>query len=93
MPPFDDNGNLPGEIYDLCWSEFEERFGNNGHRQRLIVGLRRGLILLAQAGCQYVCVGGSFVTRKSIQMTLMSGLKISRLVLVLSILFLTTGMP
>ena len=64
MPPFDDDGNLPGGIYHISWSEFAERFGTNGHRQRLIVGLIRALILLAQAGCQYVCVGGSFVTSK-----------------------------
>ena len=64
MPPFDDNGNLPSGIYDLLWLDFEEKFAINEHRRRLTLGLKRALILLAQAGCQLVYLGGSFVTSK-----------------------------
>ena len=64
MPPFNDNGNLPSGIYDLLWSDFEEKFATNESRRRLTLGLKRALILLAQAGCQLVYVGGSFVTSK-----------------------------
>lgn len=64
LPPFDQRGNLPSGIYETSWIEFQDRFGFNAHRQRIMVGLKMALLLLAQANCQRVYIGGSFVTQK-----------------------------
>jgi hypothetical protein len=40
------------------------RFGFNAHRQNILVGLQMALQLSAQANCQRVYIGGSFVTNK-----------------------------
>ncbi len=42
-----------------------ERFGVTAGRQRLLVGLREAIDILAAAGCQAVFINGSFVTRKA----------------------------
>ncbi len=64
LPPFDERGNLPPGVYETNWTEFCNRFGFNSHRQNILVGLQMALQLLAQANCQRVYIGGSFVTDK-----------------------------
>jgi hypothetical protein len=64
MPPFDENGNLPKGIYEVIWSDFEDRFAFNGHRKQLLTGLKQALLLLAKVGCRRVYIGGSFITNK-----------------------------
>ncbi len=64
MPPFDENGNLPKGIYEVPWSDFEDRFAFNDHRWQLMAGLKQALLLLGKVGCQRVYLGGSFVTNK-----------------------------
>jgi len=64
LPPFDDLGNLPSGIYQVSWTDFQERFANNSHRQQVLVGLKQALRELAIAGCHTVYIGGSFVTSK-----------------------------
>jgi hypothetical protein len=64
LPPFDDLGNLPSGVYQVSWTDFQERFANNSHRQQILVGLKQALWELAIAGCSTVYIGGSFVTSK-----------------------------
>ena len=64
LPPFNEMGNLPPGIYEVTWTEFIARFGFNSYRQNIISGLQVALILLAQANCQRVYLGGSFVSNK-----------------------------
>ena len=64
IPPFDANGNLPPGVHQTTWQEIFYRFGTTPRRQRLLVGLEAALISLQAAGCQYVYIGGSFVTAK-----------------------------
>jgi len=64
IPPFDDNGNLPPEIYYCTWEEFVERFQINPRRSRLIQGLKKAIVQLKAAGCQTIYINGSFVTDK-----------------------------
>jgi hypothetical protein len=64
LPPFDERGNLSSGIYETNWTEFCDRFGFNAHRQNILAGLQMALQLLAQANCQRVYIGGSFVTNK-----------------------------
>ncbi len=45
-------------------TEFCDRFGFNSHRQNILADLQMALQLLAQANCQRVYIGGSFVTNK-----------------------------
>ena len=65
LPPFNERGNLPSGIYEVSWNEFCDRFGFNSHRKKILVGLEMALKLLAQANCQRVYIGGSFVTNKN----------------------------
>lgn len=56
----------PGE-HECEWPEFVTRFegeADNGRRRRLIEGLARLLVVLADAGCRTVWIDGSFVTRE-----------------------------
>ncbi len=65
IPPFErDTGQLPPGEHKAGWNEFVESFGATPHRQRLIVGLRAALEVLAAARCERVWVDGSFVTAK-----------------------------
>jgi hypothetical protein len=65
IPPFEpDTGNLPPGLHEATWAEFETRFGYNAYRQTLMAGLRAALEALRAAGCQRVCIDGSFVTTK-----------------------------
>jgi hypothetical protein len=56
MPPFDENGNLPKGIYEAIWSDFEDHFAFNDHRQQLLISLKQALILLAKVGCRRVYI-------------------------------------
>jgi hypothetical protein len=65
IPPFNQRGFLPPGEHKLdSWEELVERFGTTRRRQRLLVGLKRVLLNLQQAGCQKVYLDGSFVTKK-----------------------------
>ena len=64
LPPFNEMGYLPPGIYEVTWTEFVDRFGFNSHRQNILAGLQSALLLLAQANCQRVYLGGSFVSSK-----------------------------
>lgn len=64
LPPFNEMGYLPPGIYETTWSEFINRFGFNSHRRNILTGLQTALLLLAQANCQRVYLGGSFVSNK-----------------------------
>lgn len=64
MPPFNELGYLPPGTHNATWQEFMERFATTPRRLRLATGLAAALRKLAIAGCQYVIVGGSFVTDK-----------------------------
>ena len=64
IPDFQDDGLLPPGVHWSVWSEIESRFGTNKHRQRLLVGLQRGIYFLSLAGCAQLFIDGSFVTVK-----------------------------
>jgi hypothetical protein len=64
LPPFNEMGYLPPGIYEITWTEFVDRFGFNAHRQNILTGLQSALLLLAQANCRRVYLGGSFVSNK-----------------------------
>ena len=66
IPAFSNNGNLPPGIYEATWQEIQERFGWNAERRELLGGLRKGLLILKEAGCQMAYINGSFVTTKDI---------------------------
>ncbi len=65
IPPFEKFGLLPPGIHWAEWDELVERFGVTPRRQRLLIGLREAIDILAAAGCQAVFINGSFVTRKA----------------------------
>ncbi|MFB2836545.1 DUF6932 family protein [Floridanema evergladense] len=64
IPAFNSDGNLPPGVHWATWQEFAARFGTTPHRQRLLKGLKSALDSLSKAGCQVVCIDGSFVTEK-----------------------------
>jgi hypothetical protein len=65
LPPFNKHGFLPPGEHKLDnWKELVERFGTTQRRQRLLVGLKKALLNLQQAGCKKVYLDGSFVTKK-----------------------------
>jgi len=64
IPTFTDDGLLPPGIHMATWEEVEARFGGTPRRQRMLVGLRRGLNDLGKAGCRRAYLDGSFVTDK-----------------------------
>lgn len=64
IPAHANGGLLPAGIHSTTWAEFVFRFGVSARRQRLLAGLHAALVHLAEAGCQRVLVGGSFVTTK-----------------------------
>ena len=66
IPSFQENGNLPLGIYWAEWKEFEERFGTNPHRRKLLKGLKAEIASFRKAGCRAIYIGGSFVTAKEL---------------------------
>jgi hypothetical protein len=64
IPEFDENGNLPPGVHFCEWEEFQERFGINLTRQRMINGLELAMTQLKAAGCTKIYIDGSFVTNK-----------------------------
>jgi Family of unknown function (DUF6932) len=65
IPPFDaSSGYLPAGEHLAAWVEFAAQFGGNAARNRLLEGLLRMAKSLAEAGCGFFIVGGSFVTDK-----------------------------
>jgi hypothetical protein len=64
IPEFDDNGNLPPGVYFCEWEEFQEIFGINLIRRRMIDGLELAMTQLKAAGCRTIYINGSFVTSK-----------------------------
>ena len=67
IPAFDPATNaLPAGIHESNWPEVVARFGYNDRRQALLTGLRNALISLAEAGCTWVYLGGSFVAAREL---------------------------
>lgn len=66
IPFFDPEGNLPPGVHWASWKEFEKRFGINPRRKQLLVGLKKAVTALQNAGCRVVFVDGSFVTSKEL---------------------------
>lgn len=64
IPYFDTDGLLPVGIHETSWKEFDERFGYNSHRKRLLNGLWKALKAMKIAGCEAIFIDGSFVTAK-----------------------------
>lgn len=64
IPDFDDNGNLPPGVHFCEWEEFQEKFGTNLTRRRMIDGLELAMTQLKLAGCPTIFIDGSFVTSK-----------------------------
>jgi hypothetical protein len=64
IPEFDENGNLPPGVHFCEWEEFQQRFGTNFTRQRMINGLELAMTQLKAAGCRTIYIDGSFVTSK-----------------------------
>jgi hypothetical protein len=63
---FEGDGRLPAGIHWATWTEICSRFGTNDHRKVLLMGLKRALSLLKDAGCVTVYIDGSFVTSKNL---------------------------
>ena len=64
IPEFDESGILPSGVHWAEWSEFQEVFGTNLTRQRMIDGLELAMTQLKAAGCRIIYIDGSFVTSK-----------------------------
>jgi hypothetical protein len=64
IPEFDESGILPSGVHWAEWSEFQETFGANLTRQRMIDGLELAMTQLKAAGCRTIYIDGSFVTSK-----------------------------
>lgn len=64
LPPFDQDGALPAGVHDATWEEIRAHFGGTDHRMALLVGIRRVIDELRDAGCQGIWLDGSFVTAK-----------------------------
>ena len=64
VPAFRRDGVLPPGVHSAEWPEFEQRFGQTPHRERLLAGLLRAARLLKLAGCHTLYVDGSFITTK-----------------------------
>lgn len=64
IPEFDESGILPQGVHWAEWSEFQEVFGTNLTRQRMIDGLELAMTQLKAAGCRTIYIDGSFVTSK-----------------------------
>ena len=64
IPEFDESGILPPGVHWAEWSEFQEIFGTNLTRQRMIDGLELAMTQLKAAGCRIIYIDGSFVTSK-----------------------------
>ncbi|MGA9774254.1 MAG: hypothetical protein WBV94_34820 [Blastocatellia bacterium] len=62
--PFNSNGILKRGIHTITWEEFNNQFGYNEQRRKLLRGLLRGIRLLQRVGCHAIYIGGSFVTTK-----------------------------
>lgn len=63
---FQIDGNLAPGIHFLAWTEFEQGFGGDPHRRRLLTGMHQMLLKLATAGCETAYIDGSFVSEKPI---------------------------
>ncbi len=61
-----ENGDLPPGIHWSEWKEFENRFGINPHRRKLLKGLKAAIASLRKAGCPAIYIDGSFVTSKEL---------------------------
>ena len=64
LPPFDGRGFLPPGIYEITWTQLQNRFGFNNHRRDMLEKLQAVLQLLGKANCQRVYLGSSFISNK-----------------------------
>jgi hypothetical protein len=65
MSLFLPNGNLKPGIHPMALDDFENLYGYNGHRRKLITGLKKDLGCFNEFGCNHLYVDGSFVTSKT----------------------------
>lgn len=67
IPPFDPaTGSLPPGLHEATWDEIVTRFGDTAYRRSLLVGLKKALDALRDAGCRRAYLNGSFVTGKEV---------------------------
>ena len=67
LPEIDpQTGYLPPGVHDAAWPVMADRFGVNGHRTSLLGGLLAASQNLADAGCGYILLNGSFVSEKTL---------------------------
>ncbi|HEY1980528.1 MAG TPA: hypothetical protein VGH13_10615 [Xanthobacteraceae bacterium] len=59
-------GYLPPGVHDVAWAVVVSEFGSNAHRLGLLNGLLEALRNLAGAGCRWVLLDGSFVSRTAL---------------------------
>jgi len=64
IPSFDAGGSLPPGVHETTMAELEGRLAFNGHRRRLVGGLKQAVENLEAAGARRVWIDGSFVTDK-----------------------------
>ena len=55
---------LPAGVHDATLEEVQQRFVINEKREKLFIGLKRGLNHLFACGCPQVFLDGSYVTEK-----------------------------
>jgi hypothetical protein len=65
IPNLKKSGLLPAGVNYAGWKEFIEKFGFNDGIQKLLERLLKSLKFLYKNKCEYVYIGGSFVTNKS----------------------------
>ena len=65
IPPCDKaTGYLPPGVHKASWPDLAPHFDTNSHRTWLLEGLQNALRNLAQAGCGFILLDGSFVSQK-----------------------------
>ncbi len=61
---FNSAGLLEPGIHTIKWDEFYDMYSFSDKRRALLIGLKKALHNLKQAGCPCVYIDGSFVTKK-----------------------------
>lgn len=61
---FSSTGLLEPGVHTIKWDEFYDMYSFSNKRKILLLGLKKALLNLKQAGCPCVYIDGSFVTRK-----------------------------
>jgi hypothetical protein len=65
IPAFGEQGFLPKGVYQVnSWESFDEHFSWNTRRRDVLADIHRLCLVLGQAGCDTLHVGGSVVSSK-----------------------------